>query len=133
MNTQTHTIDEFNSSRFKMLESNGAKRQRVLWASTGSKDPSVSDVKYVEALIGKETINTIPLATLEAFRDHGKAANSLQNDMDVATNILSRIKENGIDIDTITQQLEDEGIEKFKQPYDKSMKSIEKQKQMITS
>ena len=125
--------DEFNSSRFKMLESNGAKRQRVLWASTGSKDPSVSDVKYVEALIGKETINTIPLATLEAFRDHGNAANSLQNDMDVATNILSRIKENGIDIDTITQQLEDEGIEKFNQPYDKIMKAIEKKKQMITS
>jgi transaldolase/transaldolase/glucose-6-phosphate isomerase len=125
--------DEFNTARFKMLESNGAKRQRVLWASTGSKDPSVSDVKYVEALIGKETINTIPLATLEAFRDHGNAANSLENDMDIATNILARLKENGINIDAITQQLEDEGIEKFSQPYDKILKAIEKQKQMITS
>jgi transaldolase/transaldolase/glucose-6-phosphate isomerase len=120
--------DVFNSARFKNLEANGAKRQRVLWASTGSKDPSVSDVKYVEALIGKETINTIPLATLEAFRDHGKAANILENDMDIAKNMLVRLKENGINIDTITQKLEDEGIEKFNQPYDKILKAIEKQK-----
>lgn len=125
--------EEFYSERFKKLEVHGAKRQRLLWASTGSKDPSVSDVKYVEALIGKETVNTIPLATLEAFRDHGNAANSFENDMDVAANILFRIKENGIDINAITQHLEDEGIEKFNQPYDKILKAIEKQKQMIIS
>lgn len=124
--------DEFNTARFKTLESNGAKRQRVLWASTGSKDPSVSDVKYVEALIGKETINTIPLETLMAFRDHGVATNRLEDDMDVATNILARLKENGFDIDAITQQLEDEGIEKFIQPYDKLLKVIEKHRQKIT-
>lgn len=124
--------DEFNSNRFEMLESNGAKRQRVLWASTGSKDPSVSDVKYVEALIGNETINTIPMETLLAFRDHGVAANRLEDDMDIATNILARLKENGINIDAITQQLEDEGIEKFNQPYNKLLKVIKKQRQKIT-
>ena len=86
-----------------------------MWACTGSKDPSVSDVKYVEALIGNETINTIPMETLLAFRDHGVAANRLEDDMDIATNILARLKENGINIDAITQQLEDEGIEKFNQ------------------
>ena len=67
----------FNSERFKKLEAKAAKRQRVLWASTSSKDPSFSDVKYVEALIGPETINTIPIETLEAFNDHGKPGNHL--------------------------------------------------------
>ncbi|HCN85036.1 MAG TPA: transaldolase, partial [Sphingobacteriaceae bacterium] len=61
----------FKSERFRGLEAKGAKRQQVLWASTSTKDPSFSDVKYVEALIGPETINTIPMETLEAFNDHG--------------------------------------------------------------
>ncbi len=115
----------FYSERFKKLEALGAKRQRLLWASTGTKDPSVSDVKYVEALIGKETVNTIPMETLNAFRDHGKVANRLEEDMDKAENILSRLKSLGINIDAITQKLEDEGIEKFNQPYDKLLKAIE--------
>src|SRR5258706_3235501 len=70
----------FTSERFEKLASNGGKRQRVLWASTSSKDPSFSDVKYVEALIGPGTINTIPLETIEAFRDHGEAKNRLEDD-----------------------------------------------------
>jgi transaldolase/transaldolase/glucose-6-phosphate isomerase len=117
-----------NSDRFKNLEAKGAKRQRVLWASTSSKDPSFSDVKYVEALIGKETINTIPMETLNAFRDHGKAGNTLEDDLDKAARVLEQLKENGINIDAITQRLEDEGIEKFNKPYDKLLKKIEKQK-----
>jgi len=64
----------FSSERFKTLEAKGAKRQHLLWASTSSKNPSYSDVKYVEALIGNETINTLPLKTIEAFNDHGHAA-----------------------------------------------------------
>ena len=102
----------FNSERFKNLEAMGAKRQRVLWASTSSKDPSFSDVKYVEALIGADTINTIPIETLEAFNDHGKAESHLEDDLDKATHLLIQLKENGIDINTITQKLEDEGIAK---------------------
>ena len=120
-----------NSDRFKKLEAKGANRQRVLWASTSSKDPSFSDVKYVEALIGKETINTIPMETLNAFRDHGKS--KLEDDLDKATRVLQQLKENGINIDTITQSLEDEGIEKFNKPYDKLLAGIEKQKQMTAS
>lgn len=122
-----------NSDRFKKLEAKGAKRQRVLWASTGSKDPSFSDVKYVEALIGKETINTIPMETLNAFREHGKVADTLEDDLDKATRVLEQLKENGINIDTISQSLEDEGIEKFNKPYDKLLEEIEKQKQMTAS
>ena len=85
----------FNSERFKKLEVKGAKRQRVLWASTSSKDPSFSDVKYVEALIGPETINTIPIETLEAFNDHGKAESHLEDDLDKATQSAGAIERKG--------------------------------------
>ena len=117
--------------RFKMLEDKGAKRQRLLWASTGSKNPAFSDTKYVEALIGHETVNTVPLETIEAFRDHGNVMNRLEDGIEKATHVLAYLKEKEIDIDAITQKLEDEGIEKFNQPYDKILKAIEKQKQMI--
>ena len=118
----------FSSERFKTLEAKGAKRQHLLWASTSSKDPSYSDVKYVEALIGNETINTLPLKTIEAFNDHGHAASRLENDLDKATGILEELNDNGIDINIITQKLEDEGIEKFNKAYAKLLKAIETRK-----
>jgi len=121
----------FNSERFKNLEVKGAKRQRVLWASTSSKDPSFRDVKYVEALIGADTINTIPIETMEAFNDHGKPESHLEDDLDKATQMLTQLKENGIDINTITQKLEDEGIEKFNKAYDKLLEAIENQKRQV--
>ena len=121
----------FNSERFKNLEAKGAKRQRVLWASTSSKDPLFSDVKYVEALIGPDTINTIPIETLEAFNDHGQAESHLEDDLDKATQLLLQLKEKEIDINTITQQLEDEGIEKFNKAYDKLLEAIENQKRQV--
>ncbi len=121
----------FTSDRFNKLKEHGAKPQRLLWASTGSKDPSFSDVKYVEALIGKETVNTVPLETLEAFRDHGNAASRLTDNLDKATAVLAKLKDIGIDIDTITQKLEDEGIEKFNKPFDKLLKVIDSHKQKI--
>jgi transaldolase/transaldolase/glucose-6-phosphate isomerase len=121
----------FRSERFKNLEAKGAKRQRLLWASTSTKDPSFSDVKYVEALIGDETINTIPIETLEAFNDHGKTESHLEDNLDRASHVLAQLKEKGIDINTITQKLEDEGIEKFNKAYDKLLEAIKKQKQMV--
>ena len=121
----------FNSERFKNLTAKGAKRQRVLWASTSSKDPSFSDVKYVEALIGADTINTIPIETLEAFNNHGKTESHLEDGLDKATQLLTQLKENGIDINTITQKLEDEGIEKFNKAYDKLLEAIENQKRQV--
>ncbi len=121
----------FFGERFKKLEARGAKRQRVLWASTSSKDPSFSDVKYVEALIGPETINTIPIETLEAFNDHGNPKAHLEEDLDKATHLLNQLKENGIDIDAITQKLEDDGIEKFNKAYDKLLEAIEKVRQVV--
>jgi len=120
--------DIFFSDRFKNLEKKGAKKQKVLWASTSAKDPSFSDVKYVEALIGPDTINTLPMATIDAFRDHGKPAATLENNLEKATQELQELKDNGISIDTITQKLEDEGVEKFNKAYDILLKAIDSKK-----
>ena len=121
----------FSSDRFIKLKEKGAKPQRLLWASTGSKDPAFSDVKYVEALIGPDTVDTIPMETLVAFRDHGVAANTLENDLDHATKVLEDIKAAGIDLDAITQKLEEEGIEKFIKPYEKLLAAIETEKNKV--
>ena len=118
----------FNSERFKKLIEKGASVQRVLWASTGAKNPDFSDVKYIEALIGEDTINTIPVETLNAFRDHGVAEARLEQDVEKAAGILKQLSELGININSITQQLEDEGVEKFNKPFDKLMEALEKSK-----
>ncbi|QBO57042.1 transaldolase [Chryseobacterium salivictor] len=121
-------LEMISSERFKKLEEQGAKRQRVLWASTGTKDPSFSDVLYVESLIGKETVNTLPMETIDAFRDHGKVAETLTKELDESNKAMEDLAKTGIDIDKITHKLENEGIEKFNQAYDKLMKSIESKK-----
>jgi len=121
----------FSGPRWEKLAAKGAKPQRLLWASTSSKNPAFKDTKYVEALIGADTVDTVPLETIEAFRDHGIAADTLEQGLDKATEILNRIKAAGIDIDQITQQLEDEGIDKFNKPFEKLLKSIEDQKEKV--
>jgi transaldolase / glucose-6-phosphate isomerase len=115
----------FGSKRFQALAAKGARPQRVLWASTGTKNPEYSDVKYVEALIGQDTVNTVPLETLNAYRDHGNPAPRLEEGLDKAASILQRLPELGIDLNQVTQQLEDEGIEKFNQPYDGLLCTLE--------
>jgi transaldolase/transaldolase/glucose-6-phosphate isomerase len=102
-----------------------------LWASTSSKNPAFKDTKYVEALIGPDTVDTVPLETIEAFRDHGIAADTLMLGLDKATETLGRLKAAGIDIDEITQKLEDEGIDKFNKPFEKLLKAIEDQKTKV--
>lgn len=118
----------FSGERWEKLAAQGAKPQRLLWASTSSKNPAFKDTKYVEALIGPDTVDTVPLETIEAFRDHGIAADTLEQGLDKATETLERIKAAGIDIDKITQQLEDEGIDKFNKPFEKLLQAIEDQK-----
>lgn len=118
----------FQSHRFRKLEKQGAKKQKVLWASTGTKDPSFSDVKYVEPLIGPDTINTLPLKTIDAFREHGKAENNLENNLSHAKQVLQQLKDNGISIDEVTQKLEEEGVEKFNKAYDKLLNAIDAKK-----
>ncbi|MEO5788577.1 transaldolase family protein, partial [Gelidibacter sp.] len=87
-----------------------------------------SDVKYVEPLIGKDTINTLPMDTIDAFRDHGKVTETITQDIDHAHKVMNDLKDGGINIDDITKKLEDEGIMKFKDAYDKLLKSIDSQK-----
>jgi len=121
----------FSGPRWEKLAAAGAKPQRLLWASTSSKNPASKDTKYVEALIGPDTVDTVPLETIEAFRDHGVAANTLEEGLDKATEALDRLKAAGIDIDQLTQQLEDEGIEKFNKPFEKLLSAIEEQKTKV--
>ena len=121
----------FSTERWKKLAEKGAKPQRLLWASTSSKNPAFKDTKYVEALIGPETVDTVPLETIEAFRDHGIAANNLETDLDKATEILAKLKEAGIDLEKVAKQLEEEGIEKFNTPFEKLLKAIEDQKAKV--
>jgi len=118
----------FSGERWEKLAAQGAKPQRLLWASTSSKNPAFKDTKYVEALIGPDTVDTVPLETIEAFADHGVAEDTLEQGLDKATETLDRLKAAGIDIDQITQQLEDEGIDKFNKPFEKLLKAIEDQK-----
>jgi transaldolase/glucose-6-phosphate isomerase len=113
------------SERFQELEVHGAHTQRLLWASTSTKNPNYSDVKYVEALIGPDTVNTMPLETLDAYRDHGDPAPRLVNDAADAQVILGELQALGIDLPTVTKQLEDEGVEKFIKPFDHLIEQLE--------
>jgi len=111
----------FESEEFAKL---GALPQRLLWASTSSKDPNYSDVKYVEALIGPNTVNTIPLKTLEAYRDHGEPVSLLKENVEQASWVLSKLSEVGIDLNEITNKLENEGVQKFIASYDQLIKAL---------
>lgn len=101
------------SPRWKKLEAKGATRQRPLWASTGTKNKAYSDVLYVESLIGKETVNTIPLATLQAFNDHGKVADTLGKEVETARAQLAQLAKVGVDLEQVCAQLTEEGLDLF--------------------
>ena len=116
--------DIFGSNRFKKLADKGARVQRLLWASTSTKNPDFSDVKYIETLIGPDTVNTVPLETINAYRDHGDPKPLLEQDVKEANWIMARLPELGIFIDKVTGQLEDEGVKKFNEPFDKLMETL---------
>ena len=110
---------------FKNLEKAGARPQRLLWASTGTKNPDWSDVLYIDSLIGENTVNTIPPATLNAFKDHGKPQSSLEIDLNSAPEQFSTLSQSGIDVSAVMQQLEDEGVAIFAQAFEKLTQAIE--------
>ena len=114
----------FSSERFEKLANQGAHRQRLLWASTSTKNPMYSDTKYIEPLIGAETINTLPVETLDAYRDHGQPHLSLEQNISQAYHVLNKLSLVGIDLDRATQQLEDEGVDKFTSALDRLLLSI---------
>ena len=114
----------FGQKKFQRLAAEGGRAQRVLWASTSTKNPDYSDVKYVEALIGPETVNTLPLKTLKAYRDHGNPQERLEQGLEEARKVLELLSEVDMDINKMTQQLEEEGVEKFNKPYDRLLDTL---------
>lgn len=126
----------FGSERWKALEEKGAKVQRLLWASTSTKNPEYSDVMYIDELVGKNTVNTMPLKTLQACADHcHPSGDKIEDDVDQAYKLMESLKDPDIqiDLDRVMAELLEEGIEKFTQPYNELMKSLEeKTKQLAT-
>ena len=114
----------FAGSRWEALRAKGARTQRLLWASTGTKNPEYSDVLYVEELIGPATINTMPLATMDAFRGHGKVRASLEEDLPGARHVMATLVRLSISIDEVTAKVLDDGIRVFADAMDKVLSAI---------
>ncbi len=123
----------FHSPRFETLKHSGAHVQRPLWASTSTKNPAYRDVLYAEELIGPDTVDTMPLETVENFRDHGKVRFSVEDDIQQAKNELAELENIGIHYDQVTQQLQDEGVKKFADSFHELFRGIESKKQSIES
>lgn len=114
----------FRTSRFEKLSAKGARVQRPLWASTGTKNPAYSDVLYVDSLIGPDTVNTLPPATYAAFRDHGSAAPSIKTEVAEADKFLQDLEKAGISLDAVTLSLERAGVELFSDSHRKILQHI---------
>ena len=117
----------FSGSRWQSLAAQGAQTQRLLWASTGTKNPSYRDVIYIEELIGPDTVNTIPPATFDAFRDHGRPRASLAEDLEFAADTMATLADVGIPIHEVTDKLLAEGVQLFSDAFGKLLKAIERQ------
>ena len=117
-------LELFAGSRWEMLAAKGARTQRPLWGSTGTKNPAYSDVLYVDELIGPDTVNTLPPATLDAFRDHGRPRASLTEGVDEARRALAALSGAGIDMDSVTEQLLTEGVKLFADAFDKLLAAV---------
>ncbi len=116
------------SARWQALAARGARVQRLLWASTSTKNPDQSDVLYVQALIGPETVDTIPPATLAALRDHGKLTSQLEEDLDAAKQVMATLADAGISIDELTARLLAEGVKSFSASFDALLAAIDKKR-----
>jgi transaldolase / glucose-6-phosphate isomerase len=114
----------FAGARWEKLRARGARVQRLLWASTGTKNKDYSDVLYVEELIAPDTVNTLPPATMNAFRDHGKARASLEENIDQAKQTMAALKQSGISIDAVTAKLVEEGVQLFADAFDKLLGAV---------
>ncbi|HKQ76260.1 MAG TPA: bifunctional transaldolase/phosoglucose isomerase, partial [Blastocatellia bacterium] len=123
----------FSSERFMKLKAQGARVQRPLWASTGTKNPNYSDVLYVESLIGPDTVNTLPPATFTAFRDHGKVRLTIEENLDEAKQTLAKLAEVGVDLKQVCQKLQDEGVKAFADSFESLMQSITSKRASMTS
>ncbi len=128
-----HFMDVFYGERFAALRAAGAQPQRVLWASTGTKNPAYSDTMYVDLLIGRDTVNTVPPDTLRAFRDHGTAADTLSAGLDEAQTMLDMLAEVNIDLDQVTRQLQADGVEAFSESFRSLIEQVEAKKIVLST
>jgi transaldolase len=120
-----HYLEAFSGPRWEYLEGKGAHKQRCLWASTSTKNPAYRDVMYVEELIGAETVNTMPLETIEAFQDHGEVrGDTVLEGVDDAKRLLDELRDAGVDYDDVVTTLEAEGVQKFADSFDEIVESI---------
>jgi transaldolase len=120
-----HYREAFSSERWAFLEGKGATKQRCLWASTSTKNPEYRDVMYVEELIGPETVNTMPLETIRAFQDHGEVrGDTVLESVEEAHKLLDQLAEAGVDYDSVTDTLEEEGVQKFADSFGQIVESI---------
>lgn len=119
-----HYLKMVGSPRWKALAEAGAQPQRLLWASTGVKDKAYSDVLYVEELIGRDTVNTIPPATMDAFRDHGKVRESLTEDLAGAERVLAEAEKAGLDLADVTESLVTKGVALFAEAADNLLGAV---------
>ncbi len=119
----------FSGPRWQALAAKGAQTQRVLWASTSTKNPNYRDVIYVEELIGPDTVNTMPPATIDAFRDHGKLRNSLTEDVPAAAKVMDGLAQAGISIKEVTDKLTQDGVNLFADAFDKLLEAVKKNTQ----
>jgi transaldolase/glucose-6-phosphate isomerase len=121
----------FAGSRWDKLKSKGARTQRLLWASTGTKNKEYSDVLYVDGLIADDTVNTLPPSTMDAFRDHGKLSDSLEKNIDDAKDVMAKLAQAGISIDAVTQKLVEEGVQLFADAFDKLLGAVAHKRAVI--
>lgn len=118
-------MEMFYGERFAKLREAGAKPQRPLWASTSTKNPAYPDTLYVDSLIGRDTVNTLPPETLVAFKDHGTARESILDDIDKAQDFLDMLAEVGVDMDQVTKRLQDDGVDAFATSFESLMEQVE--------
>lgn len=122
----------FYGERFAPYRAQGAQVQRPLWASTSTKNPKYRDVVYAEALIGKDTVDTMPPATVEAFADHGEVRVTVTEDVAAAHAVMAELAAVGIDIAAVTQQLEDEGVKSFADSFQQLLDTIQSKRDQLS-
>ena len=123
--------EAFSSARFQKLRDLGARVQRPLWASTGTKNPKYSDVMYVESLIGADTVNTLPPATYDAFKDHGRVELTIERDVEEARQVLATFAAKGFSLDEITHKLTVDGVKSFSESFEQLMQTIEQRRDLV--
>jgi transaldolase len=125
--------ERFKGPRWEALSKKGARVQRLLWASTSTKNPAYPDLMYVDQLIGPETVNTMPDQTVEAFLDHGTIARTVDADPDEARRTLEKLTGLGIDLADVARVLEDEGVASFTKSFDELLEALESKARTLSA